>query len=283
MNLPKIGVIGAGTMGGGIAQVAAQNGFQVVLQDMNEDLARAGFLKVKERLEKEVAQGKLESKEKDKILSNIKTSENLEDCKDANLIIEAVNEKEDIKKQIFETLDNICLKETVFASNTSSISITRLAQVTGRPERFAGMHFMNPAYKMKLVEVVKGLRTSQKTIDIISTIAEKMGKTPIAINDYPGYVANRLLIPMINDAIYCLEEGVGSRESIDEIMKLGANHPMGPLELADLIGLDVCLAILEVLHAELGEKYKPCPLLRIMVAGGKIGRKSGEGFFEYRK
>ena len=283
MNIQKIGVIGAGTMGSGIAQVAAQNGFEVVLQDMNEELARGGFARIKERLEKEVSEGKLESKEKDKILSNIKPSENLEDCKDANLIIEAVIEKEDVKKQIFKTLDNICLKETVFATNTSSISITRLAQVTGRPERFAGMHFMNPAYKMKLVEIVKGLRTSQETVDIISTVAEKMGKTPVAINDYPGYVANRLLIPMINDAIYCLEEGVGPRESIDEIMKLGANHPMGPLELADLIGLDICLAILEVLHAELGEKYKPCPLLRKMVAGGKIGRKSGDGFFEYRK
>jgi 3-hydroxybutyryl-CoA dehydrogenase len=283
MNIKKIGVIGAGTMGGGIAQVAAQNGFDVVLQDINEELARSGFAKIKERLEKEVGEGKLESKEKDKILSNIKPTDSLEDCKDANLMIEAVIEKEDIKKQIFKTLDNICLKETVFATNTSSISITRLAQVTGRSDRFAGMHFMNPAYKMKLVEVVKGLHTSQETVDIISTIAEKMGKTPVAINDYPGYVANRLLIPMINDAIYCLEEGVGSRESIDTIMKLGANHPMGPLELADLIGLDVCLAILEVLHAELGEKYKPCPILRKMVAGGKIGRKSGEGFFEYRK
>jgi 3-hydroxybutyryl-CoA dehydrogenase len=283
MNIQKIGVIGAGTMGGGIAQVAARNGFEVILQDMNEDLARAGFVKIKERLEKEVGEGKLESKEKDKILSNIKPTESLEDCKDANLIIEAVIEKEDIKKQIFKTLDNICLKETVFASNTSSISITRLAQVTGRPERFAGMHFMNPAYKMKLVEIVKGLRTSQETVDIISTVAQIMGKTPVAINDYPGYVVNRLLIPMINDAIYCLEEGVASRESIDKIMKLGANHPMGPLELADLIGLDVCLAILEVLHVELGEKYKPCPILRKMVAGGKIGRKSGEGFYEYRK
>jgi 3-hydroxybutyryl-CoA dehydrogenase len=283
MNIQKIGVIGAGIMGSGIAQVAAQNGFEVVLQDMNEELAISGFAKIKERLKREVGEGKLESKEKDKILSNIKPTAILEDCKDVNLIIEAVIEKEDVKKQIFKTLDNICLKETVFATNTSSISITRLAQVTGRSERFAGMHFMNPAYKMKLVEVVKGLRTSQETVDIISNIAEKMGKTPVAINDYPGYVANRLLIPMINDAIYCLEEGVGPRESIDEIMKLGANHPMGPLELADLIGLDICLAILEVLHAELGEKYKPCPLLRKMVAGGKIGRKSGEGFFEYRK
>ena len=175
MNIQKIGVIGAGTMGSGIAQVAAQNGFEVVLQDMSEELARAGFAKIKERLEKEVGEGKLENKEKDKILSNIKPTAILEDCKDANLIIEAVIEKEDIKKQIFKTLDNICLKNTVFATNTSSISITRLAQVTGRPEEFAGMHFMNPAYKMKLVEVVKGLRTSQETVDIVSTLAEKIG------------------------------------------------------------------------------------------------------------
>jgi 3-hydroxybutyryl-CoA dehydrogenase len=283
MNIQKIGVIGAGTMGVGIAQVAAQNGFEVVLQDMKEDHARAGFAKIKERLEKRVGEGKLESKEKDKILSSIKPTASFEDCKDANLIIEAVIEKEDIKKQIFKELDNICDSETVFTTNTSSISITSLAQVTGRPERFAGMHFMNPAFIMKLVVIVQGLRTSQETMDTISGIAEKMGKTPVAINDYPGFVVNRLLIPMINDAIYCLEEGVASRESIDEIMKLGANHPMGPLELADFIGLDVCLAILDVLHAELGEKYKPCPLLRKMVAGGKIGRKSGEGFFEYRK
>jgi len=283
MNIQKIGVIGAGTMGVSIAQVAAQNGFEVVLQDMKEDHARAGFAKIKERLEKRVGEGKLESKEKDKILSNIKPTSSFKDCKDANLIIEAVIEKEDIKKQIFKTLDNICPKETVFTTNTSSISITRLAQITGRPERFAGMHFMNPAFIMKLLVIVQGLRTSQETVDIISTVAEKMGKTPVAINDYPGFVVNRLLIPMINDAIYCLEEGVASRENIDTIMKLGANHPMGPLELADFIGLDVCLAILEILHAELGEKYKPCPLLRKMVAGGKIGRKKGEGFYEYRK
>ncbi len=283
MNIHKIGVIGAGTMGGGISQAAAQNGFEVILQDMKEEHARAGFAKIKERLEKKVGEGKLESKEKDKILSNIKPTASLEDCRDANLIIEAVIEKEDIKKEIFKNLDNICSKDTIFATNTSSISITRLAQVTRRPERFAGMHFMNPAFVMKLVVVVKGLRTSEETANTISSVVEKMGKIPVAINDYPGFVANRLLIPMINDAIYCLEEGIASRENIDKIMKMGANHPMGPLELADFIGLDVCLAILEVLNAELGEKYKPSPLLRKMVAGGKLGRKNGEGFYEYRK
>ena len=283
MNIQKIGIIGAGTMGGGIAQVAAQSGYEVVLKDISEEYVRAGLAKIKERLEKRVNGGKLESREKDKVLSNIKTSTSLKDCKDTDLIIEAVLEKEDIKKQIFKELDILCDEETVFTSNTSSISITRLALVTERPERFAGMHFMNPAYIMRLVEVVQGPRTSRETIGIITAVAEKMGKIPVIVNDFPGFVSNRVLMPMINDAIHCLQEGVASREGIDTIMKLGANHPMGPLELADFIGLDTCLAILEILHAELGEKYRPCPLLQKMVAGGKIGRKSGEGFYEYRK
>ena len=283
MNIQKIGVIGAGTMGGGIAQVAAQSGYEVVLEDMKEEYVKAGFAKIIERLGKRVSEGKLESGEKDRILSNIKTTASLEDCKDADLIIEAVIEKEETKKQIFKELDILCDEETVFTSNTSSISITRLALVTERPERFAGMHFMNPAYIMRLVEVVQCLRTSRETIGIITAVAEKMGKIPVVVNDFPGFVSNRVLMPMINDAIYCLQEGVASREGIDTIMKLGANHPMGPLELADFIGLDTCLAILEILHAELGEKYRPCPLLQKMVAGGKIGRKSGEGFYEYRK
>ena len=283
MNIQKIGVIGAGTMGGGIAQVAAQSGYEVVLKDVKEEYVKAGFAKIKERLGKRVGEGKLEIGEKDRILSNIKTTTSLKDCKDADLIIEAVIEKEDIKKQIFKELDTICNDETVFASNTSSISITRLAEVTKRPERFAGMHFMNPAYTMKLVEVVKGMHTSDETVNIITAVAEIMGKIPVVVNDFPGFVSNRILMPMINDAVYCLQEGVASRESIDNVMRLGANHPMGPLELADFISLDTCLAILEILHAELGEKYRPCPLLRKMVAGGKLGRKSGEGFYEYRK
>ena len=283
MNIQKIGVIGAGTMGSGIAQVAAQSGYEVVLKDVKEEYVKAGFAKIKERLVKRAGEGKLEILEKDRILSNIKTTTSLEDCRNADLVIEAVVEKEDIKKHIFKELDTICNDETIFASNTSSISITRLAEITKRPERFAGMHFMNPAYIMKLVEVVKGLATSEETVSVITAVAKKMGKIPVVVNDFPGFVSNRVLMPMINDAIYCLQEGVASRESIDNVMRLGANHPMGPLELADFIGLDVCLEILEILHAELGEKYRPCPLLRKMVAGGKLGRKSGEGFYEYRK
>jgi 3-hydroxybutyryl-CoA dehydrogenase len=283
MEIKKIGVIGAGTMGGGIAQVAAQNDFEVVLEDMKEEYVEAGFAKIKERLDKRVSEGKLGSKEKDRILSNIKTTTRLEDCKDADLIIEAVIENEDIKKQIFKELDNICHEKTIFTTNTSAISVTRLAQVTKKPERFAGMHFMNPAHIMKLVEVVQGLRTSQETVSIVKDVAGKMAKTPVVVNDFPGFVSIRVLMPIINEAIYCLQEGVASIESIDTIMKLGANHPMGPLELADFIGLDICLATLEVLHTELGEKYMPCPLLRKMVAGGKLGRKSREGFYEYEK
>ncbi len=283
MEIRKIEVIGAGTMGSGIAQVAAQSGYAVVLEDVSEEYVKAGFVKIKERLDKRVSEGKLRSMEKDEILSRIKTTANLQDCRDADLIIEAVIEDEEMKKRIFKELAGICSSEAIFATNTSSISITRLAQAAGRPEKFAGMHFMNPAYIMKLVEVVRGIRTSQETVNAIKTVAEKMGKVPVAVNDSPGFVANRVLMPMINDAIYCLQEGVAPKESIDTIMKLGASHPMGPLELADFIGLDVCLAILEVLHSELGEKYMPCPLLRKTVAGGKFGRKSGEGFYEYRK
>jgi 3-hydroxybutyryl-CoA dehydrogenase len=283
MEIKKIGVIGAGTMGSGIAQVAAQTGFSVILADIKEEYARAGFGKIEERLEKRVMEKKLENSEKYRILSNIKIAANLEDCSDADMIIEAAAEKEDIKKQIFKELDRICPENTIFTSNTSSISITRLAEASGRPGKFTGMHFMNPAYIMKLVEIVQGLRTSKETASIVDTVAGKMGKIPVMVNDYPGFIANRILMPMINDAVYCLEEGVASRENIDTIMKLGANHPMGPLELADFIGLDICLAILDVLHAELGGKYMPCPLLRKMVAGGKLGRKSGEGFYEYRE
>jgi len=283
MNIQKIGVIGAGTMGCGIAQVAAQSGYEVVLKDVKEEYVKAGFAKIKERLVKRAGEGKLEILEKERILSNIKTTTSLEECRNADLIIEAVVEKEDIKKHIFKELDTICNDETIFASNTSAISITRLAEITKRPERFAGMHFMNPAYAMKLVEVVKGLHTSDETVTIITAVAGIMGKIPVVVNDFPGFISNRILMPMINDAVYCLQEGVASRESIDNVMRLGANHPMGPLELADFIGLDVCLEILEILHAELGEKYRPCPLLRKMVAGGKLGRKSGEGFYEYRK
>jgi 3-hydroxybutyryl-CoA dehydrogenase len=283
MVIQEIGIIGSGTMGGGIAQLAAQNGFTVVLEDINEEYVTAGLKKIQERLENRVHEGKMNVVDMEKILSRIRISTKLEELGNSDLIIEAVTENDEIKKQVFNKLDNICRKDVIFTSNTSSISITRLAQGTDRQDRFAGMHFMNPAFIMKLVEVVRGLRTSQETIDEIVSIAHKMGKIPVVVNDSPGFISNRLLMPMINEAVYCLYDGIASIESIDTVMKLGANHPMGPLELADLIGLDVCLYVLEILHKDLGEKYMPCPLLRKMVAGGKLGKKNGEGFYDYRK
>ncbi|HAM53544.1 MAG TPA: 3-hydroxybutyryl-CoA dehydrogenase [Nitrospiraceae bacterium] len=278
----KIAVIGAGTMGGGIAQMAGQCGYEVIMEDVKDSYVTTGFTKIKERLEKRVSEEKLEVGEKERILSNIKVATRLEDCTSADLIIEAAVEKEEIKRDIYRELDTLCPEETIFATNTSSLSITRLAQATGRPSRFVGMHFMNPAYSMKLIEIIRGLLTSEETIDIIRAVAGKMGKVSVVVNDSPGFVISRVIATMINDAIYCLEEGVASKEGIDTIMKFGANHPMGPLELADLMGLDICLEILEILQAGLGEKYRPCPLLRKMVAAGKLGRKSKEGFYEYR-
>jgi 3-hydroxybutyryl-CoA dehydrogenase len=281
MNIRKIAIIGAGTMGSGIAQVAAQSGYEVVLVDLREELVKAGIEKVRKRLEKMVSDGRLEAGEKESVLTNIVAAAGLQDCQEADLVIEAAVEKEEVKKKIFQELDRLCGKEAVFATNTSAISIARLAGTTERPAQFIGMHFMNPAHKMKLLEVVKGIGTSEKTIHLVTAVAEKMGKTPIVVNDYPGFVASRLIMNGLNDAIFCLQEGVATREGIDTVMRLGANHPMGPLELADFIGLDICLATLDLLHAELGEKYRPCPLLRKMVEGGKLGRKSGGGFYEY--
>jgi len=282
MGIKKIAVIGAGTMGGGIAQTAAQAGYEVVLEDMKDEYVKAGFKKIQERLERGTREGKLENREKEHILSLIKTTSRLEDCEGAGLIIEAVVEKEEIKKEVFKALHVLTPDETIFATNTSSLSITRLAQTTGRPDRFIGMHFMNPAYSMKLVEVIRGLRTSDETLAIIKAVTERMGKVSVVVNDFPGFVSSRVIMSMINDAIYCLEEGVASLEGIDTIMKLGANHPMGPLQLADLMGLDICFEILEILHTELGDKYRPCPLLKKMVDAGKLGKKSGEGFYEHR-
>lgn len=281
MNIRKIAVIGAGTMGSGIAQVAAQGGYEVVLEDIREELVKAGLEKVKKRLEKMVSDGRLEAGDKERTLSNIRIAASLHDCQEADLVIEAAAEKEEVKKQIFQELDRLCRKEAVFATNTSAISITRLAGSTERPQQFIGMHFMNPAHKMKLLEVVKGLGTSMETVNVITAVAERMGKTPVVVNDYPGFVASRLIMNGMNDAIFCLQEGVATREGIDTIMRLGANHPMGPLELADFIGLDIFLATLDLLHTELGEKYRPCALLRKMVEAGKLGRKSGGGFYEY--
>ena len=282
MDIKTIAVIGSGVMGGGIAQVAAQCGYEVILEDLKKEYVIAGLAKIRERLDKRVEEGKLDLKDREAALSRIRISTTLEECCDADLIIEAAVENEEVKKDIFRQLDAVCSEETIFASNTSSIPIGRLALATRKPGRFAGMHFMNPAYIMKLVEVVKGAGTSEKTADAIRAVCDRIGKTAVVVNDSPGFVISRLLATMINDAIFCLREGVATKEGIDTIMKLGANHPMGPLELADLMGLDVCLEILKVLQSDLGEKYRPCPLLVEKVSAGKLGRKSGEGFYEYK-
>lgn len=282
MEIKKVAVIGAGTMGAGIAQTFAQSGFTVILQDVKDEYVRSALAGIRQRLEKRAADKKMESDEKDRILERIRVTSRLDDCAVADLVVEAVIEREEMKAQIFRGLDPSCRPETIFATNTSSISVTRLAGDTNRRDRFVGMHFMNPAYSMKLVEIIRGPFTSEETVDTVSRVAGAMGKTAVEVEDSPGFVSNRVLMPMINEAIYCLQEGVAPKEGIDAVMKLGANQPMGPLELADFIGLDTCLAILGVLNTELGEKFRPCPLLRRMVAAGKLGRKSGEGFYEYR-
>jgi len=282
MEIRTIAVIGAGTMGGGIAQTAAESGFDVILEDVSEGLAAEGLRKIERRLETRVAEGKLESGAKNAVVGRIRAVSKLDYCGGADLVIEAVIEKEEAKKAIFTALDVLCPPETIFATNTSSIRITRLAGSTKRPDRFIGMHFMNPAYVMKLVEIVKGVRTSEGTVNTAKKVCDSMGKVTVVVEDSPGFVSNRVLMPLINEAVFCLQEGVASCEGIDTVMKLGAHHPMGPLELADFIGLDTCLEILEILEAELGEKFRPAPLLRKMVASGKLGRKNGEGFYEYR-
>lgn len=282
MEIKTIAVIGAGTMGGGIAQAAAQSGFGIILEDTTVELASHGVEKIRRRLEKRVAEGKLGQKEKEEIVGRIRPASGIEECRDADLVIEAVIEKEEAKREIFGALDVVCGPGTILASNTSSIPIARLAEATGRPDRVIGMHFMNPAYIMKLIEIVRGRRTSEETVGTIRDVTERMGKVGVVVGDSPGFVSNRVLMPMLNEAFYCLEEGIAEKEGIDTVMKLGAHHPMGPLELADFIGLDTCLEILEVLEREFGEKFRPCPILRDMVGAGRLGRKSGEGFYEYR-
>jgi 3-hydroxybutyryl-CoA dehydrogenase len=282
MAIKKIMVIGAGQMGGGIAQVAAQCGLQVVLNDLKNEFIERGLGTVKKNLTRNVEKGKISSEEMMAALSRISSSTSLADAAGVDFVVEAAAENMRIKAEIFTALDQAAAPGVILATNTSSLPITEVAAVTKRPELVIGMHFMNPVPVMPLVEVIRGIATSDETYDTVDALARTMGKTPVQVNDFPGFVSNRVLLPMINEAIYCVYEGVAKPEAIDQIMKLGMNHPMGPLTLADFIGLDTCLAIMEVLHQGLGDsKYRPCPLLRKMVAAGWLGKKSGKGFYEY--
>lgn len=283
MDIQTIGVVGAGQMGNGIAQVAAQSGFRVVMTDISESLLQKGVLTISKNLDRMVEKGKLSTQQKDEILGRIKGALRVEEMAEADFVIEAATENETLKLNLFTELDRVCRRDIILSTNTSSISITKIASATQRPTQVIGMHFMNPVPVMQLVEIIKGLQTSQETFEAVRDLSIRLGKTPVEANDSPGFISNRILMPMINEAIYALYEGVGTAEAIDTVMKLGMNHPMGPLALADLIGLDTCLAILEVLHRGFGDaKYRPCPLLKKYVDAGYLGRKTGRGFYHYR-
>src|SRR5690625_1544748 len=282
MEIKKVMVIGAGQMGAGIAQVCAQAGFKVILNDLNEEAVDQGKKRIEKFLARAVDKGRITEEDKQSALDNLQYSRKLSDGSNCDLFIEAVVEKLDVKKEVFKTLDGIAPDHAIFASNTSSLPITEMAAATKRPEQFIGMHFMNPVPVMQLVEIIRAIQTSDETYKAIEKMTRDLSKTPVEVKDYPGFASNRILMPMINEAIYTLYEGVASVEDIDTVMKLGMNHPMGPLTLADFIGLDTCLYIMEVLHEGLGDsKYRPCPLLRQYVQAGWLGRKSGRGFYLY--
>ncbi len=281
-DVRRVGVVGAGQMGQGIAQVAAQAGVNVVVVDAALDFAQAGVAKIKKTLDRLVERGKLDAGARDQTMGRLRAGGRHQDLDDCDVVIEAAPEKEELKLSIFKSLGEVCKDDAILASNTSSISITKIAAASGRPDRVIGMHFMNPVPLMKLVEIVRGLPTSDETATTVTELAKRFGKTTIGARDIPGFIVNRMLIPLLNEACYGLYEGLGTATDIDTGVKLGLNHPMGPLELADLIGLDTCLAIAEVLHRELGDdKYRPCPLLRQYVAAGWLGKKVLRGFYEY--